>query len=106
MVVGEGFEPSKAEPADLQSAPFGHFGTLPWCKRDGYHSQKKSDVHFDLNFSVRLKDQGREMRPNRLADYSPEKILKAEDASFASISALRTVSSLRRELIAESARIY
>ncbi len=25
---GDGFEPSKAEPADLQSAPFGHSGTL------------------------------------------------------------------------------
>ncbi|CEO40570.1 conserved hypothetical protein [Photobacterium kishitanii] len=29
MVVGEGFEPSKAVPADLQSAPFGHSGTPP-----------------------------------------------------------------------------
>ena len=26
---GEGFEPSKAKPADLQSAPFGHSGTPP-----------------------------------------------------------------------------
>src|SRR5580765_3407564 len=25
----EGFEPSKAEPPDLQSGPFVHFGTLP-----------------------------------------------------------------------------
>ncbi len=25
----EGFEPSKAEPTDLQSAPFGHSGTSP-----------------------------------------------------------------------------
>ena len=25
-----GFEPAKAEPADLQSAPFGHFGTYPF----------------------------------------------------------------------------
>ncbi len=30
MVVGEGFEPSKAMPADLQSAPFGHSGIPPW----------------------------------------------------------------------------
>ena len=30
MVVGEGFEPSKAEPADLQSAPFDHSGTPPF----------------------------------------------------------------------------
>ena len=29
MVVREGFEPSKAEPADLQSAPFGHSGISP-----------------------------------------------------------------------------
>ena len=29
LVGREGFEPSKAEPADLQSAPFDHFGTDP-----------------------------------------------------------------------------
>lgn len=29
MVEGEGFEPSKAEPTDLQSAPFDHSGTPP-----------------------------------------------------------------------------
>jgi hypothetical protein len=29
MVEGEGFEPSKAMPADLQSAPFGRSGTPP-----------------------------------------------------------------------------
>ena len=29
MVVGEGFEPSKAEPSDLQSDPFDHSGTPP-----------------------------------------------------------------------------
>ena len=29
MVEREGFEPSKAEPADLQSDPFGHSGTSP-----------------------------------------------------------------------------
>ena len=28
-VEGGGFEPPKAEPADLQSAPFGHSGTPP-----------------------------------------------------------------------------
>ena len=35
MVEGEGFEPSKAVPADLQSDPFGHSGTPPhknWCR--------------------------------------------------------------------------
>ena len=31
MVVERGgFEPPKAEPADLQSAPFGHSGTSPY----------------------------------------------------------------------------
>ncbi len=29
MVEGEGFEPSKAKPADLQSAPFDRSGTPP-----------------------------------------------------------------------------
>ena len=29
LVVGEGFEPSKALPTDLQSVPFGHSGTPP-----------------------------------------------------------------------------
>ena len=29
MVVGTGFEPVKAKPADLQSAPVGHLGILP-----------------------------------------------------------------------------
>ena len=29
LVEREGFEPPKAEPADLQSAPFGHSGTSP-----------------------------------------------------------------------------
>ena len=29
MVVGDGFEPSKAVLADLQSAPFGHSGIHP-----------------------------------------------------------------------------
>ena len=28
---GEGFEPSKALPTDLQSAPFGHSGIHPYC---------------------------------------------------------------------------
>ena len=29
LVVGEGFEPSKAKPLDLQSSPFGHSGIPP-----------------------------------------------------------------------------
>lgn len=30
LVADTGFEPVKALPADLQSAPFGHSGNLPW----------------------------------------------------------------------------
>ena len=30
MVEEDGFEPSKAKPADLQSVPFGHLGTPPF----------------------------------------------------------------------------
>ena len=37
LVEGEGFEPSKAEPADLQSAPFGHSGTPPKHKNKFYN---------------------------------------------------------------------
>jgi hypothetical protein len=33
LVEGGGFEPPKAEPADLQSAPFGRSGTPPERKR-------------------------------------------------------------------------
>ena len=32
LVEGGGFEPPKVEPADLQSAPFGHSGTPPKIK--------------------------------------------------------------------------
>ena len=33
FVVGRaGLEPAKAMPADLQSAPFDHFGTDPWSQ--------------------------------------------------------------------------
>ena len=34
MVEGEGFEPSKAEPSDLQSDPFGRSGIPPKEKRN------------------------------------------------------------------------
>ena len=39
MVERGGFEPPKAEPADLQSAPFDHSGTSPHPKR-GLHAPK------------------------------------------------------------------
>gem|GEM_PF-1349970 len=42
MVVGEGFEPSKAKPADLQSAPVDRLGILPMLK----HAEKRLIHHF------------------------------------------------------------
>jgi hypothetical protein len=46
MVEGGGFEPPKAEPADLQSAPFGHSGTPPLFK---FLRQNKWSWRRDLN---------------------------------------------------------
>ena len=40
VVVGEGFEPSKAEPAALQAAPFGHSGIPPCDARNGRAARK------------------------------------------------------------------
>ena len=37
LVVGVGFEPTKAKPADLQSAPFDRFGTPPAIDPGQYH---------------------------------------------------------------------
>ncbi len=45
MVEGGGFEPPKAEPADLQSAPFGRSGTPPKTKRAIFF---KSPVNVNL----------------------------------------------------------
>ena len=46
MVEGGGFEPPKVEPADLQSAPFGHSGTPPKIKprilREQYSSVNRN----------------------------------------------------------------
>src|SRR6185369_13795105 len=42
VVEREGFEPSKASPADLQSAPFDHSGTSPHLLRS---DKKTSQFH-------------------------------------------------------------
>jgi hypothetical protein len=39
LVEGEGFEPSKAEPSDLQSDPFDRSGTPPNRTRNYAHRQ-------------------------------------------------------------------
>ena len=50
MVEGGGFEPPKAMPADLQSAPFGRSGTPP-AKERGIVSESFTNVnHHSLDF--------------------------------------------------------
>ncbi len=50
MVVGEGFEPSKAEPAELQSAPFDRFGTPLSSKENAESTRFFLFVHSDFSF--------------------------------------------------------
>jgi hypothetical protein len=75
LVEGEGFEPSKAEPADLQSAPFDHSGTPPKQKnkiqnqktRNKYLLksliQRKARILPHLNAEVNNKNNGVKFRP-------------------------------------------
>jgi hypothetical protein len=53
LVEGEGFEPSKAEPADLQSAPFGRSGTPPKIKQS-ILLHLPCNVKVDWSYSVYL----------------------------------------------------
>lgn len=41
-VASAGFEPTKAEPSDLQSDPFGHLGNLPGRPRPNVVIQAKA----------------------------------------------------------------
>jgi hypothetical protein len=47
----EGFEPPKAKPADLQSAPFGHSGTSP-ANNKKQTKKSKEQLFFFLPFAV------------------------------------------------------
>ncbi len=58
MVEGEGFEPSKAEPSDLQSDPFDRSGTPPNEAGDYEYIRTISQSRFNhkfgyWNFSLR-----------------------------------------------------
>ena len=44
LVEGDGFEPSKAQLTDLQSAPFGHSGIPRRCSRTEYYSTYHANV--------------------------------------------------------------
>ena len=48
VVDGEGFEPSKASPADLQSVPFGHSGIHPWMNL--LYTKKKVFARYFFSF--------------------------------------------------------
>lgn len=57
VVEGEGFEPSKAEPADLQSAPFDRSGIPPAFKIAGasywmFASRSIGQIKFLLDLSL------------------------------------------------------
>ncbi len=57
MVAGEGFEPSKAEPADLQSAPIGRSGNQPGrslrlANNSGLISSRSNPLHRAYKFGV------------------------------------------------------
>ncbi len=55
MVEGEGFEPSKAEPTDLQSVPFGRSGTPPQSKKNGSPNwTRTSDIMINSHALYRL----------------------------------------------------
>ena len=59
LVEGEGFEPSKAEPADLQSAPFDRSGTPP-------ESLTKPFIIFSESAGVKLESHWRPEPPSGL----------------------------------------
>ena len=44
LVEGDGFEPSKAQLTDLQSAPFGHSGIPRRCSRTEHYSTTPANV--------------------------------------------------------------
>ena len=49
-VGGDGFEPPKASPADLQSAPFGHSGNHPTAF--ALKASAKVQINFDTTASL------------------------------------------------------
>ena len=97
MVVGDGFEPSKAVLADLQSAPFSHSGIPPngagkggrtpltslegWCTADmpypHYHSKSSCTTSVKM-----VPTKG--VEPLSLAAHGPEPCASANSATSAS----------------------
>lgn len=54
LVEGEGFEPSKAEPSDLQSDPFGRSGTPPKSSQVlSFSKSVLSTLYYEKNLSIK-----------------------------------------------------
>ena len=51
MVGRTGFEPVKAMPVDLQSTPFGHFGTYPFLKPGEEGKNERPALNFQRNLA-------------------------------------------------------
>lgn len=63
MVEGEGFEPSKAEPTDLQSVPFDRSGTPPTGKA-GIVSESPINVnHVNYKFGIIFRQIKKPLHP-------------------------------------------
>ena len=67
MVEGGGFEPPKAEPADLQSDPFGRSGTPPLSDKQDIIFFYKIPVKylFNLNLTYSLLQQYRQIKSDQ-----------------------------------------
>ena len=96
MVVGDGFEPSKAVPADLQSAPFSHSGIPPngagkggrtpltslegWCTADMPYPHYRSKSSCTTSVKM-VPTKG--VEPLSLAAHGPEPCASANSATSA-----------------------
>lgn len=67
LVVGEGFEPSKVKPSDLQSDPFGRLGTPPKKSAKFSHTQESSQRRkISLNYQKLRRPLGKLVPPPRV----------------------------------------
>ena len=89
---GEGFEPSKASPADLQSVPFGHSGIHPWMNL--LYTKKKVFARYFFSFfdvlraRACLKKHSRNLHAPLCGIFCPNSVAVARYGAF-----IRTKSS-------------
>ena len=65
--MGGGFEPPKAEPTDLQSVPFGHSGTPPFCTFGADTPNRTEDILITSETLYQLSYIGNRFRSELLA---------------------------------------